>query len=61
MKNNLAYNIICGIVKLGFNFQEILTGTSNLEIESFEISSLLERKILKNFLNSKNCYIFTLD
>ena len=61
MKNNLAYNVICGIAKLGFNFQEMLAGTNNLEIEGPEISSLLEGKALKNFLDSKNCYIFTLD
>ena len=61
MKNNLAYNVIYGIAKLGFNFQETLADTNNLEIEGPEISSLLEGKALKNFLDNKNCYIFTLD
>ena len=61
MKNNLAYNIICGIAKLGFNFQKTLADTNNLEIEGSEISSLLERKALKNFLDNKNYYIFILD
>ena len=61
MKNNLSYNIICGIAKLGFNFQKTLASMNNLEIEGSEISSLLEGKVLKNFLDSKNCYIFTLD
>src|SRR5205085_10017985 len=61
MKNNLSYNIICGIAKLDFNFQKILADTNNLEIEGSEISSLLERKALKNFLDNKNRYIFTLN
>ena len=61
MKNNLVYNVICGIAKLGFNFQETLAVINNLEIEGPEISSLLEGKVLKNFLDNKNCYIFILD
>ena len=44
MKNNLAYNVIHRIAKLGFNFKETLADTNNLEIEGSEISSLLEEK-----------------
>ena len=61
MKNNLVYNIICEIAKLDFNFQETIASTNNLKIEGSEISSLLEGKVLKKFLDSKNYYIFILD
>ena len=59
IKNNLTYNIIQSISKLGFSFQETQTETNNIEIKGVEISSLLEKKALKGFLESKNLSIFT--
>ena len=44
---------------MGFEFQEIYTNSNNLEVSGIELSSLLEKKAVKEFIESKNLNIFT--
>ena len=59
LKNNLTYNIIRSTIRLGFEFQETYTNSNNLEVSDIELSSLLEKKAVKEFIKSKNLNIFT--
>ena len=46
------------MIRLEFEFQKIHTNLNNLEVSSIELSNLLEKKVVKDFLESKNLSIF---
>ena len=47
------------MTKLEFKFQKIYTNLNNLEVNDIELSNLLGKKVVKNFIESKNLSIFT--